>query len=178
MPNVMLDIETLGNGSNAVILSIGAVAFDETGVKENSFYRVVDAKTCTDVGMVMDVSTVMWWMKQSDAARKAFEHEPSPLRAVLGVFSVWMNDLGTDVCVWGNGATFDNVILSNAYKACDMNRPWSYRNDRCYRTLKAMYPWIKAQQTTGVAHNALDDARYQALHAVKILTALKGATYG
>lgn len=174
MKNVMVDLETLGNGSNAVIVSIGAVEFDETGLG-NTFYRVVSPQSCVDKGMVIDASTVMWWMQQSDAARKALL-TPDAMRIeyALTEFSVFAADCSAQY-VWGNGATFDNVILSNAYNTCGLLRPWSYRDDRCYRTLRALYPHVSAGPSHGTAHNALDDAVYQALHAVAILKEMNNA---
>ena len=71
MSNLMLDIETLGTGPNSVILSIGAVEFDETGVI-SKFYEAIDPESCTDWGLQIDARTVLWWMDQNDAARKTF----------------------------------------------------------------------------------------------------------
>lgn len=175
MKNIMVDLETLGNGSNAVILSIGAVEFDETGLG-STFYTNVDPQSCVDIGMQIDVGTIMWWMKQGDDARKALQAPGAPVKEALASFSNWVTTMvGEDAEVWGNGATFDNVILSNAYRLAGIKRPWSYRGDRCYRTMVAMYPQIK-QDSIGVAHNALDDAIYQALRMSKILAHIKGAS--
>jgi exodeoxyribonuclease VIII len=169
MSEVMVDLETLGNGSNAVIISIGACAFDPaSGRIESEFYTNVDPQSCVDAGLKMDVSTVMWWMKQSDEARAAFLRPNVPLPLALDMFKGWYPQ---GAALWGNGATFDNVILSNAYTLVGVNRPWHYTKDRCYRTLKALRPDIK-QDKVGVAHNALDDAKYQALHASKLLRAM------
>ena len=65
--------------------------------------------------------------------------------------------------VWGNGATFDNVILSNAYKAAGMEQPWKFWDDRCYRTVKGLLPDIKIERL-GTHHNAVYDAMSQARH--------------
>lgn len=177
MKNVMLDLETLGNGSDAAITAIGAVMFDHTGTGA-TFYQVVDAQSCVDIGMKMDVSTVMWWMKQSDAARKEFEKPAVPILSALQDFAVWLGTLaGKDAQVWGNGATFDNVILGNAYRLAQLYRPWSYRGDMCYRTLKALHPEI-LHDWVGTAHNALDDATGQALHCSKILAHIEGNANG
>jgi len=171
MKNVMVDLETLGNGSNAVIISIGAVEFDKTGLGRE-FYMRVDPQSCVDAGLKMDVSTVMWWMQQSDAARSAFKGPGAfPLDVALGEFAAWYPK---DACLWGNGATFDNVILGNAYKALSGAQPWAYWADRCYRTLKSLRPDIKMARA-GVHHNALDDAKDQATHAIDILTAMGAA---
>lgn len=169
MADVMVDLETLGNGSTAAIISIGAVAFDaESGKIESEFYVNVDPQSCVDAGLKMDVSTVMWWMKQSDEARSAFNVKGESIEVALNMFKEWYPQ---SAALWGNGATFDNVILDNAFKAAGMNRPWHFTKDRCYRTLKNLRPDIK-QDKVGVAHNALDDAKFQALHACKLLRAV------
>lgn len=167
----MVDLETLGNGSHAVIISIGAVEFDpDTGLIGRGFYETVDPQSCVDAGLKMDASTVMWWMQQDAAARAAFDRPGRHLNAVLLDFAIWFPE-GADL--WGNGATFDNVILGNAYRAVSFNRPWKFSNDRCYRTLKNLRPDIELVRT-GTHHNALDDAKTQAQHAVRILQAMKG----
>lgn len=61
--NIMLDLETLGNRSGAVIVAIGAVEF-HGGEIIKEFYQRVDAESCVALGLKMDVSTVMWWLGQ------------------------------------------------------------------------------------------------------------------
>lgn len=167
---VMLDLETLGQGNTAVITAIGAVRFNrQTKLvdKHNGFYSLVDAQSCVDHGLKMDVSTVLWWMKQSDAARAIYTNDkPKPaLPDVLVALIDWY--AGHDMPTWGNGATFDNVILRNAFKVCNYETPWSYWNDRCYRTMKNEYPTVKMARS-GTHHNAYDDAVSQATHLIAI----------
>lgn len=162
--HVMVDLETLGNGSNAVITSIGAAKFNSSGVTD-TFFCTVDPESCVASGLKMDVSTVLWWMKQSDDARAAFKSKGLLLGDALEQFSSWFPK---ESCLWGNGATFDNVILSNAYKAVGQQTPWPYWGDRCYRTAKALFSEIKAPVFQGTVHNALDDAVHQARHLIKI----------
>lgn len=170
MKNVMVDLETLGNGSNSVIVSIGAVEFGPEGLGRE-FYTLVNPESCIKVGLQMDASTVMWWMDQSDEARAALSDSGAkPLgNALLDFFEWYPQGAG----LWGNGATFDNVILSNAYRVSSLAKPWTYSADRCYRTLKSLHPEIKGVALPGeIAHNALADAKYQARHAVELLNTL------
>jgi hypothetical protein len=74
--------------------------------------------------------------------------------------------------VWGNGASFDCVILGNAYRAVGDEPPWKYFNERCYRTAKAMLPAVPFERI-GTHHHALDDAASQAQHLIKMLRAQK-----
>lgn len=173
MENIMIDLETLGNGNKAAIVAIGAVAFDHTGLG-STFYVNVDPTDCQNWGMEIDASTVMWWMKQGVEAREALSAGTKvSLDDALGRLSEFVDSAaGSGATVWGNGATFDNVILDNAYKMLGRRKPWSYRGDRCFRTLRALYPHI-TQDNIGVAHNALDDAKYQALLASKILAFIR-----
>ena len=74
--------------------------------------------------------------------------------------------------MWGNGAAFDNAILSTAYALCEIEPPWIYWNDRCYRTVKSLnrsIPFIRL----GTHHNALSDAESQATHLMQIFRSNK-----
>ena len=158
---VMVDIETLGTGSSAVILSIGAVKFDtDKPDLQDSFYVAIEPKTCTDFGLKIDADTVMWWLHPDRApAREQMQSEMRlDLATALDGFAQWF---GPDsLPVWGNGCNFDNVILRSAYEACGLECPWKFWHDRCYRTVKTFFPPLDTVRH-GVYHNALDDAIYQ-----------------
>ena len=169
MTHIMLDLETMGNSSNAAIVAIGAVKFDAANGITDSFYQKVDLESAVDNGGIMDPSTVIWWLGQNDAARKEMQAPGVPIAAALGSFHSWAG-VNVDVRVWGNGAAFDNVILTNAYKNAGFPAPWRHWNDRCYRTIKAMYPDVPKVLPT-VAHHALADAEAQARHLIAIAKA-------
>jgi len=173
----MLDIETMDSGSFSAITSIGAVKFGNEKVDEkNAFYVKVKLQSCMDLGMTVSASTIEWWMSQSDAARdEMFGGDRTSIGVALYNFGEWARESSKfeDRKVWGNGATFDNVILSNAYAAARKKdgslykRPWSYKGDRCYRTLYNLCPEIELDRT-GEHHNAKDDAITQARHLIKV----------
>jgi len=168
--DVMLDLETMGNGPLAAIIAIGAVEFNiQTGAIGERFYAVVDLASSVQAGGVIDASTVLWWMRQSDEARGAFAASGVSLAAALQQFAGWMENRGIGVRVWGNGAAFDNVILASAYRALSLPVPWRFWNDRCYRTIKSLHPAIPMQRV-GTYHNAVNDAESQARHLLAILS--------
>jgi hypothetical protein len=102
MQDVMLDLETMGNGPNAAIVAVGAIEFDAaTNTLGQRFYRGVNLETAVAEGGVIDASTVMWWLRQSDEARKDICGDGLPLRQVLAEFSEWLASLGEGVKVWG-----------------------------------------------------------------------------
>ena len=171
MKDVMIDLETMGTGPAAAIIAIGAVEFDPTvGALGESFYVVVSLETSVRNGGVMGPSTVMWWLGQSEAAREAVRAEGIDINAALMQLTNWLRERASrdDLRLWGNGAGFDNVVLETAYQHAMHPTPWNFWNNRCYRTIKAMHPSLKAIRA-GTHHNALDDAITQALHLIAIM---------
>lgn len=170
MQDIMLDLETMGSGPNAAIVAIGAIEMDlERHLLGERFYAVVDLASSIAAGGVMDPSTVLWWMRQSDDARQALLEDGEPIETVLQLLADWLGESAPpeEIRIWGNGAAFDNVILAEAYRRLDMEVPWKFWHDRCYRTLKAQHPGVPAPNT-GTKHNAIDDAERQALHLLAI----------
>jgi len=173
--DIMLDLETMSTRPDAAIVAIGAVAFGEDGIGAR-FYVPVSLETSVARGGVIDAGTVLWWMRQSDEARDLFRGSSCDILEALERFATFINDytLGSkDVCVWGNGVDFDNVILASAYVRAGLKMPWRYHHNRCYRTIKGSYPTITADPFVGVKHNALADADNQAQHMLKILKILR-----
>lgn len=174
MQDIMVDLETMGVKSNAAIIAIGAVAFDlETGELGEEFYEVVKLESAVACGGIMQPSTVLWWMQQSDAARAEFKREGVDLPRALVSFSQYVRR--TDITmqgirIWGNGANFDNVLLRDSFERCSIPAPWMFWNDRCFRTMKAMLPQVVVERE-GTAHNALADAVYQAKYLIKAVQA-------
>lgn len=175
--NVMHDLETMGKSNDAAIIELGAVVFDLDTMKvlprKFDFCMKIDLESAVATGGVIDASTVLWWMRQDNDARLRLDGV-NHINHVLQAYSDWMDGLrgkfnyGGDLGVWGNGSVFDNVILKSAYARSGIDLPWSYREDRCYRTVRALNPDVKFKQA-GVYHSALDDALGQARHLIKML---------
>ena len=176
----MLDLETLGTTPDSAILAIGAVIFDPlTKTCGPEFYQVVDITSSSRFGK-MDPETIKWWMAQGREARNVFSDSNAVLlEEALQLFSWFVaTNGGHELRVWGNGAGFDNVILTYAYRACGLTPPWNFRFDRDVRTIVELGIEVlginpkKNQTTRGVAHNALDDAKFQARYVSNIYCAL------
>ena len=170
----MVDLETLGTAPGSVILSIGAVAFGNGGITSR-FHIHIQPSSCEQSGLVTDVSTMMWWLEQSDEARRALiigQKEAVSLQGALAAFNGWLVGLEVDVSlrrIWGNGASFDCALLAEAHRRADMRLPWRYSDERCYRTVKALNPDVAEEAREGTHHDALADATHQAKHLMKIL---------
>lgn len=165
-PQVMIDLETMSTRPYAAICSIGAVKFGSSGTIIDTFYRKIDLTSCKEVGLHIDKDTVEWWKNQNREALMELVKDTKPLKEVLAEFSDWFGPKSLEV--WGNGSDFDNVILDHAYWACGMQKPWKFRDNRCFRTLKALVQ-VAPPEMEGTAHNALDDALAQVRHWVLIM---------
>jgi exodeoxyribonuclease VIII len=167
----MLDLETFGNGNDAVIASIGAVKFNETEILDE-FHVGVDPASCQALGLKMDASTIIWWLHpdRTEAREQLLALERVDLASALVGFNDW---IGEPLPIWGNGSTFDNVILRSAYRAAGIEYPAPFWLDRCYRTVKALAPGIQLVRE-GTHHDACDDARCQAKHLQAIAAHLGG----
>lgn len=169
MKNVMIDLETMGNKPNAPIIAIGAVFFDmTTGEIGKEFYREVNLESSVAVGCEMDVSTVLWWLKQSDEARAKFAKNDSAPQLLL-VLLEFMEFMGKGAQPWGNGAGFDLGILANSYRKLGLEPPWKFWAERDVRTIVELdHNNHKGMHFTGIPHYALDDAKHQ----VKYISAI------
>ena len=176
----MLDIETYGNNSNSVIVQIGAVAFDEDGKTIDTFKMNVDPSSSIKYGMKMDISTIEWWMNQSDDARKSILNgDRFDLAVALESFSTFIKKSYVNfhesefdpkgVRIWCH-ASFDEPIMSQAYHLCNIPQPWHYRSARDLRTLidlAGVDPHSYSKK--GVHHDALDDCMAQIEYTVDAL---------
>jgi exodeoxyribonuclease VIII len=171
--HLMLDLETMGNESFSSIVSIGALEFDiDSGETGKEFYINVDLQSCLDLGLVINASTVMWWLKQNEQARKDLT-EKKGIHIIQALIN-FSNFCNKDYEVWGNSARFDCGILQNAYNKAKMDIPWDFRKERCLRTLTSFKPEIKNAFTNiGTAHNALSDCYFQVGYCVAIWNLLK-----
>lgn len=170
--HLMVDLETMGSGPDAPIVSIGAVYFDpSTGNTGAEFYQVVSLESSMSFGMKPDASTIQWWLKQSSEARSAIlVDEAMGLRETLELLADFITENAANgshtVQLWGNGCSFDNVILRRAYALTETPFAVPFWNDRDVRTMVELGKSVGINPRfdipfEGDMHNALSDARHQ-----------------
>lgn len=176
---LMVDIETLSVHPDATVLSIGAVAFDPViGLAPVQFESTLDR--AQQKGRRIDHSTVAWWIQQAEenpgAATVFHERRLEPvehgLNRLTEYYKHWCNE---DSGVWANGADFDLVVLRSLYWDFGLTTPWSYKQHRCYRTLRSFAREANLDITilpNMQMHNALSDADYQARYAIEAMKQL------
>ena len=140
MRDIMIDLETLGTGSDAMILTLAAVEFNpETGGTKRMFYKKVDIDSYKPYTgcFTMNGSTLTWWMTKAPAAAReeAFSGERTSLKTVLEDFDAWLKSIQDTIRVWSHGSSFDISILTHSFTILGLEIPWQYWNIRDTRTL-------------------------------------------
>lgn len=163
MNHCMLDLETLGQGPYAVILSCGVVAFSKQEIMSSKEW-FLNVEQQTQQGRKIDWSTLQWWGKQSEDARQIFQNSSQTnLIYFCNELFQFFNMYCKAGKVWGNGASFDIPILETLIKKnMNVDPPWKFWDHRCYRTVKALFSIEKDVAFEGVRHGALPDALHQA----------------
>jgi hypothetical protein len=188
MKALMLDNETLGLQPTTCAHQIGFCAADlftgEYLIPPTNLYVTPLPE------QKVDFETVVWWMRQSDAARASVFPNGAPRIAAAAAFAILQsayNRLGGEeagATVWASPAMFDLPILTHAFGLArpDLKeaKPWPYYMERDLMTLyKMLDPEKKLKPTNPVEHDAASDAKAQMDHLIAIFqansTLLQGA---
>ena len=177
--HLMIDIEAFGKKADSPVVSIGAVFFDpSTGNTGSEFYKVISLESAMASGGVPDASTIIFWLKASPEARSELVMDDAvrlddallQLNEFIGENAVNGPD---SVQVWGNGATYDNVLLEASYDRTGIPCPWKFWNNRDVRTIVELGKAVGCKPRyeipfDGEPHKAISDA----LHQVKYVSAI------
>lgn len=179
---VVIDIEDLDLSPTAVILSIGAIAFDvndisdlrqviknevpvHSHVRPKSLYLLVDTFDQLMSGRTVSKSTQHWWKQQGEEAKKALTGPTArdSIESALVMLAGWFYKFPS-IPVYFRGPDHDGAILENAFKMYGIQCPWKYNQKRDVRT----FIDVKTGGSKGylehtpsfefVKHNALHDA--------------------
>lgn len=164
----MVDLETLGTGSNSVVVSVGLIAFNiSTGEIIAELDIGLNLNQQIKTGGVIDGDTLEFHFAQApDSIQKMAQRKVLDVKDGLDNISNFIK-ANNITALWGNGATFDCVILRNLYARHLKAFPLGFWTDRDLRTAVDIYNIdVGAVPFVGIRHYCLDDARHQ----VKLLT--------
>lgn len=172
--DIMTDIETLGTKPDSTIFQISAVAFDiVTGEHLSTFNQIADIEKNDTVNVTG--STIKWWLNTNkELLSELLNSGITSSKDLLREFYQWLcnlNEIGSDVYLWGNGILFDNKLIQHQLESIGLDYPIYYKNDRDVRTIVDLASnklgisekELKDQFNDDalVEHNALDDVTYQ-----------------
>lgn len=159
--HVMLDTETYGTRPGCVLRSVGIVGFTLSGKIGGGWYSNITRESCEAVGLCVNPETERWWGRQSEEAQAPLLQNQQPLGDVVNKMHHLFRQSGA-LFIWSQGSSFDVPIWEAACDALGVPAPWKFWNIRDTRTiyhLGRLDP--RDVQREGVAHHALDDAKYQ-----------------
>lgn len=143
--DITIDLETLSLTSTAAVVKMSAVAWhrwgdnhpyavqstDADGIADlawwyEPFSHVIDLRSCINIGLDFDPSTIAWWQRQSQEARQSvlLDGTPRPITLVMSEFFHWLLALRCKVVesgcptapsftLWAQGSDFDIAIIRN-----------------------------------------------------------------
>jgi hypothetical protein len=170
---IMIDTESLGLSSKCVVTQLALLAYDlddpeEYLALEEQFLPITPQ---TILGREINGDTVLWWMKQSDAARAMFEQNSGndypELYAKTAHFFDHIKTLTEDrseVEIWARGTDHDISILKSLAEDLNLTLPWKYDTVRDLRTLMSAAGVGKreiAPRVGYIEHHALSDCKHQ-----------------
>lgn len=162
---LMLDIETLGQKNNTVVLSIGVTVFS---VKENntcvdSFYCELPAQPQINQGRSVCASTIKWWMEQKTKCPIGDSESRIDVLQSLIDLCAFVGDKYPGRKIWAHGTTFDIIKTETLLEDFGMKTPWEWWNVMDCRTVTNLIDCRSKSNN----HNALDDAVNQAGWIIK-----------
>lgn len=160
MIQAMIDIETLGVGTQAPLFEIACVLFDEEFEEVSHMHAHVDIMDVMwRTGRCPQPDTLEWWRGQ--------QYDPTVVddRVVLAEALGDLHALYANYSVektWANSPSFDLIILEGHFAVFGDGTPWTYREELDFRTVR----WVAQrkgwqQPKTAPTHNALEDCRLQ-----------------
>lgn len=180
--DAMIDIEALGNGTNGLIVSIGAVRFHpmpvtatEHGPQPDAFRACISIQDALNHGAQVEGRTIKWWFEQERTAQMALFESPRPESQVLAMLGNWINKIPLEG-IWAHGINYDLRMLAAAYARHGQRIPWPFRLERDTRTLFSLVPYgdIKWGVSDLPKHDPVGDAICQAFAVQSAMRLLAG----
>lgn len=154
--HAMLDLETLGQGSNAFIVQVCLRTFDG----KKTFVEYIDPWR-QQAGSEIDNSTMQWWQKQPIQVRKKVMGGEASLSIVLERLNAFVAEAKI-THLWANSPSFDCVILDNAYKRLGVDNKlpkfWAWRDVRTVVHIATQLgaPLPKLENTHNAEHDVVN----------------------
>lgn len=175
---MQVDCEALALNANAVVLSIGACTYDVDGIKDSiELFPSVSEQVAA--GREIDDDTFMWWLGQTEAARKSIiKGERQSIVAAADEFVEWADvermKAGGKESLWFSayGTDFDLPLVNTLFGKF-RTMPWegrpNYRQKMCLRTLNERHSKEIEWPEGPTAHTARQDAINQAMAHISLL---------
>jgi hypothetical protein len=139
MKRIMVDIETLATCPTAAMIGIAvAIRDDENPAETSARAWFIDPDLATGV---RDGATIEWWQEEvplttRDLVWGGTQLPIDVLESVNQFVEMHLAGYKGELRVYADPAAFDFPILRHQYWLCNMDTPWSWRDERCLRSMK------------------------------------------
>jgi len=149
-----------------------------TGKILEEFNVFLDISSNDYPSFIVNPDTLKWWLKtDANLLNSIINNKDSVSYDIASkkLYEFLKAPKGEVSYLWGNGATFDNVIIEDFLSYSEFKYPIHYTNDRDYRTLVSMAAIKKGIsyreyqslfERKNIQHNAFDDV----VHQVEVLS--------
>ena len=167
----MVDLETLSVTPDAVILTLGAVHFDpfNKGIIDELYIKF-DLDDQDLLKRSIDPNTLDWWSKQDPKIIEEAFNTDNRVKVSDAIDQFHKFAYGCNK-FWSHGSVFDLMIIENLYRQLNREFPWKFWDLRDTRTLFDL--GFNSNMPKGNLHNALEDAKRQAIGVQNIYSQLK-----
>lgn len=165
----MIDIETLGNNPDAILLSFCITHFVGDTIND-SLTCNISLESCIKNGLKMTASTLKFWMKQDKELFNKQLDGNLELAVAIQQLRVFVHNnyhLLKQNRFWAYG-TLDFEVLENCCRVLGVVAPWYYNEKMDLRTLSNFFPEVPFVRN-GELHNPEVDCKNQIEHLLKLL---------
>ena len=161
MLHAMLDFETYSLERNAALISCGIVLFDSTGIKDTFYCNIIPHPE-----QHVSEDTLAWWETQSTEAKESLLVDRLPFEQAITLILDFLEPADS---LWAKGSLNDIIWLESACGLAGKQLNIPYNQKYCMRTIEHFISEPEDYVNPNVVHNALEDAKAQALTLINIL---------
>lgn len=150
--HMVLCTSVLGDTPDAVVMEIGAVAFDPYGptlekvVWPQVFYKTLTLQSMLNLGRVIDEQALLQLMRDEDTRNRVLADTKIGIATALELLSKYCAD-HTVSKVWCQRAGFSAWTLTGLYKRLRKEPPWSMKAVRDINTLHNLSTFTELEWT-------------------------------
>lgn len=179
MKDCMIDFETLALGPDAVVVQLGVAFFDIEDLTSNMDTCNYHFDITKQPKRICDTSTIKFWLSQADTLRDRVFYGPENCDDLSFAISEVLHLAHQQKCkrLWSHGSTFDIPIFNHLCNTLwlDTNPETALFHFSTWRDTRTLWDlaetissmphknWISWTPLQGHKHDALADAKFQAI---------------
>lgn len=150
----MLDVESLGNEGNFVVLQVSLVLFDKNEIGD-TFSVNIDLNDSINKGFKTDKATVKWWTEQNPQVFASMFKNAISIEKAVGQMRNFIQQY--DIKRFWASATLDYQAISNLSNSVNTKNPIAYDKRFCTRTIRMLHDSLYIPFELENSHDSIED---------------------